>query len=246
MTLSVVIITLNEQFYLPKLLEALSKQTYKDFEVIVVDGNSEDKTVFEAQKFLGSVQNLKIIEHERGISRQRNIGTKNASGQYLLFLDADVIPTPTFLEDLISCVKKYNLDAAISYLRPISKSKLTRISTFLGSFFLFNLISVFYKNTIGADFFVKREAFEKAGGFDEELNYAEDNDLYRKLLKQGAKYKVLYKPKIYMSLRRFKKDGYAKYILKTVLSMILISLFGVKKTQKIISFEFGKHINTNE
>ena len=45
MKISIIIPTLNEQFYLPKLLAALEKQTFRDFEVTVVDGGSGDKTV---------------------------------------------------------------------------------------------------------------------------------------------------------------------------------------------------------
>ncbi len=241
MELSIIIPTLNEQFYLPKLLTALSRQTFRDFEVIVVDGKSEDKTVFEAAKFVDRIPSLKIIEGERGISRQRNLGARESKGEYLLFCDADVSPGTDFLQVLVGEVKKRNLDCGMVFPRSQSPNLGTRISVTFGSLFLFGALWPFYKNTIGADFWLRREVFEEVGGFDEGLNFAEDNDLLRRILKKGYSYRVLYKPKIYMSLRRFERDGYFKYVLKSVISMVLIAIFGIRRTQKIISFEFGRH-----
>ena len=239
--LSIIIPTLNEEFYLPKLLTALSKQTFRDFEVIVVDGKSQDKTVFEAAKFIDRVPSLKIIEGVRGISRQRNLGARESQGEYFLFFDADVVPATNFLEVLMAEIKKRRIDCGMVFPRPQSPNLGTRIAATLGSLFLFGALWPFYKNTIGADFWLRREVFEEVGGFDEELTFAEDNDLLRRILKKGYSYRVLYKPKIYMSLRRFERDGYFKYILKSVISMVLIAIFGIKRTQKIISFEFGQH-----
>lgn len=241
MKLSIVIPTFNEQFYLPQLLAALEKQTFKDFEIIIVDGHSHDKTVLVASKFKERLPNLKVIEWELGISRQRNFGARQSSAPYLLFLDADVIPSPDFLKMLLKEVAKRRLDSCISFLRPITRNPFLKLAVTLGSIFTFNLISPIYKNTIGADFFVRKEAFEKVGGFDETLVMAEDNDLLRRLLKAGFSYRVLYKPRILMSLRRFERDGYLRYLLKTLVSMVLIFFLGTQKAQRIIQFEFGSH-----
>jgi len=240
MKISIIIPTLNEQFYLPKLLAALEKQTFRDFEVTVVDGGSGDKTVFEATRFVGRL-NLKIIEDQRGISRQRNLGARESQGEYLLFLDADVVPSPAFLEILLREVERKKIDAGIAFPRPLAANPWTRIMATVGGICLFSLLFPIYKNCIGADFVVRRKAFEKVGGFDESLLFAEDNDLLQRLLKSGFSYKVLYKPKIKMSLRRFERDGYLRYTLRTLFSMILISLFGIRRTQKIVRFEFGHH-----
>lgn len=241
MKLSIIIPTLNEQFYLPQLLAALEKQSFRDFEIIIVDGKSRDKTVLEAAKFNGRLPDLRIIEGQRGISRQRNLGARESHSSYLLFLDADVIPAPSFLSVLVKEVEKRKLDSAMSFLRPITDSPFLRLGTVLIGLLTFKLIFPIYKNTIGADFFVRREAFEKVDGFDESLVIAEDNDLLRRLLKADFSYKVLFKPKIQMSMRRFERDGYLPYLLKTLVSMILIFFLGTHRAQRIIRFEFGSH-----
>ena len=89
MSLSIIIPTLNEENYVGKLLDCLCRQTYKDFEVIVVDGNSRDKTISVVEKFRKKL-NLRLIKSERGVSLQRNVGAKHSKYDRLVFFDADI------------------------------------------------------------------------------------------------------------------------------------------------------------
>ena len=91
MKLSIVIITKQEQDYLPKLLDSLKQQTFNDFEIIVSDAQSKDNT-----RKIAKEHNCKIVEG--GLpSKGRNNGVKKAKGKYLLFLDADVVLPKDFL-----------------------------------------------------------------------------------------------------------------------------------------------------
>ena len=97
---SVIIPTLNEEKFLPKLLKSLGKQTFRDFEVFVIDGGSEDKTEYVFGKHSKHLPSSKFIHSEvKNVGFQRNLGAKNASGKYLVFLDADVDVEQTFLEE---------------------------------------------------------------------------------------------------------------------------------------------------
>jgi len=88
--LSIIIPTLNEEKFLPHLLISLKEQTFKDFEIIVADNNSTDATRSIALK-----SGAKMVEG--GLpARGRNNGAKVARGEWLLFLDADVILPPGF------------------------------------------------------------------------------------------------------------------------------------------------------
>jgi glycosyltransferase involved in cell wall biosynthesis len=86
---SIVIPTLNEEVYLPKLLQDLTHQTQKSFEVIVVDGKSEDNTKEIALSFAKKLPLRFFSTPTRNVSFQRNYGSQKAKGEYLLFLDAD-------------------------------------------------------------------------------------------------------------------------------------------------------------
>ena len=88
---SIIIPTLNEEIHLPVLLESLSAQTFRGFEVIVSDSNSEDATRENALSFSNKVPKLLVItKSERNVGVARNNGAKIAAGDYLIFLDADV------------------------------------------------------------------------------------------------------------------------------------------------------------
>src|SRR3712207_1321738 len=98
--LSIIIPTLNEEHYLPPLLESLKSQRGQ-FEVIIVDGNSSDRTREVTEEFRKTFDHpLHVIKLEKpNLSLQRNTGVKNSRYDLLLFLDADVILPPGFIEE---------------------------------------------------------------------------------------------------------------------------------------------------
>src|ERR1700744_4037192 len=98
--ISIIIPAYNEEKYLPKLLYSISQQDFEGkMEVIVVDGNSEDKTIDVAKSFRKKISNLSILAlRKRGISYQRNRGAEKAKYKYLLFLDSDMILPQHFLK----------------------------------------------------------------------------------------------------------------------------------------------------
>ena len=82
---SIVIPVHNVEKYLKRTLDSVFNQTYQDFEVIVVNDGCTDKSMEIAKKY-----KAKIIDHKQvGVSEARNIGEKEAKGEYLLFLDSD-------------------------------------------------------------------------------------------------------------------------------------------------------------
>ncbi|OYT33718.1 MAG: glycosyl transferase family 2, partial [Candidatus Aenigmarchaeota archaeon ex4484_52] len=90
--LSIIIPTLNEEKYIPLLLNSIKKQTYKNYEIIVCDSHSKDKCYSIDKK---------------GPGHGRNIGAKYAKGRYLLFFDSDtIIPDKFFLFKFFRQVNK--------------------------------------------------------------------------------------------------------------------------------------------
>ncbi len=92
MNVTVIIPTLNEAARIGALLRALQAQSYAPLEIIVCDGDSDDGTPEIVRQF----ENVTLLECERGTSTQRNYGGTNASGELLIFMDADDLPSPRF------------------------------------------------------------------------------------------------------------------------------------------------------
>ena len=91
MKYSIIIPTLNEEAYIEKTIYALKHLNYpkEDFEIIVVDNGSQDRTV-ERANCAGA--NLVLYEEKRGTNMARNKGIENSSGEILVFVDADTEP----------------------------------------------------------------------------------------------------------------------------------------------------------
>ncbi len=117
--ISIIIPALNEEHYLPRLLDSIAKQGFDgELEVIVVDGGSDDKTFEKAQLYRAAIPGLRIFTAERGISRQRNYGAQKATHHNLVFLDADTELSPGALRKLAD---KFNFShdfCAIPLLTP--------------------------------------------------------------------------------------------------------------------------------
>lgn len=107
---SIVIPAYNEEKQLPNLFAALKKQTYQNFEVVVVNNNSTDKTEEIAISFADKV----IFEEKQGFSPARNRGFREASGKIIVKIDADTIPETYCLDKIVNVFKSGNDISAAS------------------------------------------------------------------------------------------------------------------------------------
>ena len=108
---SVIIPAYNAEKYLQECLNSVLNQTYKDVEVVVVNDGSTDGTKSILDTYAVRYSNIKVINTENGgVSRARNIGLDNASGEYIMFLDADDLLVANAVEILLSDLKDNNAD----------------------------------------------------------------------------------------------------------------------------------------
>lgn len=210
-----VIPTLNEERYLPKLLKCLRAQLDKDFEVIVVDGSSEDKTVEKAN-------GVKIIlSKKRNVPYQRNLGAKEARGKWLVFLDADTMIPPNYLSEIHNYILINKTCALVTtWMKPDSKEKSDRLMVGVANVILEAARLTDKPFIPGFNIVVKKRMFNKVGGFNENAKLAEDHDLAKRLVEEGCELCVMRSPKITTSLRRFRREGkleiMRKYAVATV------------------------------
>ena len=234
--LSIIIPTLNEEKYLPKLLDSIKKQTLKPHGIIVADALSKDKTREVAKTF-----GCKIV-HEKppctGPGKGRNTGEKVAEQKLLLFLDSDVILPQNFLEKALREVEEKNLDIATCFVVPLSESLIYKIGAFITNYY-FLLISNLSPHAGGYCIFIKKEIHDKIRGFDETLILGEDHDYVERASKLG-KFGFIRSVKIQISIRRLAEEGAIKTFCKYLLSEVQTLIFGKQKT-KSFGIEFGKH-----
>jgi glycosyltransferase involved in cell wall biosynthesis len=200
--ISVIIPAFNEEKFLGNCLLSLKEQDFKDFEIIVVDNNSTDKTAEIAKKF-GAIL---VSEKNQGVAFARNKGAKIAKGEILAFTDADTILPKNWLSRIKEEFKNDKNLIAFGgscefYSGPIS-ARLA--SKFLLKPFLF--LDKFFSggfNLMGCNMAMKREVFFKVGGFNEKLKLNEDVEISYRLRKIG---KIKFDPnfKVKTSGRRFR------------------------------------------
>ena len=232
--LSVIIPTLNEENYISNLLNCLKNQNYKNFEVIIVDANSNDKTKETALKFRKFLK-LKIVNTEkRNVSYQRNLGVKNSSNEKILFLDADTKISSDFLEKSLKEIEN-KIAIASPNTYPESRHPIDLIF-----FFLFRIyIRILYKiiGFNGCCLFTLKSLHNKVKGFDESIKVSEDFD-YTKRLKKYAELLLLKTVKVKVSVRRFEKNGRLRTGFKILLIGIYINLVG-KIRSNLFNYKFN-------
>lgn len=200
--ISVVIPALNEARYIEKTLKHLMLQTYKDFEVIVVDNGSTDETSEIARKYGARIIKLKTP----GLALARQTGFKAAKGDIIVSTDADTIADQNWLMKIKKEFDKdQNLVGYGGMPRLYSGPWTARLGIRYGMYPLYLLGRIFSGGwaLIGPNFAVRREAFLKVGGFNTKLVQGEDTDIAQKLQKVG---KVVLDKDFYVmaSGRRFK------------------------------------------
>ncbi|MEZ8734546.1 MULTISPECIES: glycosyltransferase family 2 protein [unclassified Vibrio] len=180
---SIVVITLNEEKRISRLMEELSVQTHQEFEVIVVDSNSEDNTREVAQAYENALPKLTVHHMEnRGVSFGRNTGASLAQYNRILFLDADVSLPRNFLAKALYELEEKKLEVAGVYM---SSKGLPLVHKFGYGLFNAGLFTTqfFFPTAIGSCIFSTKRAHDEIGGFDEEIVLCEDCDYVKRASK---------------------------------------------------------------
>lgn len=190
--ISIIIPTLNSGKTLERCLKSIKNQTYQNYEIILVDGGSEDDTLEIAEKFKAKVVNANI----KNMSKQTNIGISNSNGRYIYRVDSDVLLDPKLLEKSIEKCEEEGYDGvctnwipdeSISFwarVRKIEKESYVKHLNYVGAI-------KYDKNVAGATF-LRRDVIDSVGGFEENVpTFGEDFALFNKLAKSKFHFGVI-------------------------------------------------------
>jgi uncharacterized protein (TIGR00661 family) len=236
--LSIIIPTYNEEEYLPKLLYSIKEQDFKDYEIIVADARSRDKT-----REIAESAGCKVISG--GLPAVgRNNGAKIAEGEYLLFLDSDVILSAGYLKSAIKEFEEKGLGIAITQIIPLSDKNVDKALHKFANFFMKRTESIKPHGAGCYGILTTKVLHKDAQGFDECLDFGEDSDYIERIGKEST-FKVLRNPRLLVSTRRLEKEGLKDLAFKYTKSTIY-DFRGKKISAEELDYKFGHEKDEKE
>jgi glycosyltransferase involved in cell wall biosynthesis len=184
MTVSVVVPAHNEEKLLAESLRRirLAMRSFGEAgwrtELIVCDNNSTDRTAALAAEAGAKV----VFEPINQISRARNAGAAAATGDWLVFVDADSYPSPELLSDVVDAVQRGNVVAGGATVA-IDTRRVALRAAVAG----WNVISRLTRWAAGSFIFCETATFRRVGGFSQSLYAAEEIDLFRRLKREARR-----------------------------------------------------------
>lgn len=238
--LSIIIPAYNEEKYIrPCLQSVFALKKISDCEVIVVNNASTDGTEFIVKNNFPEVK--LINEPRKGLTIAYNRGAKEAKGEILVFVDADVVLPKDHLEKILKEFKKNPKLVALSgpYIYKDGDFFAKLISSLAILFIAFPAELIFNRLlNLGAGITsgnsaIKKEAFEKIGGFNENIFYGLDTDLTLRIRKIG-KVRYNFFLRVESSSRRLKKEGTLITLFRYIVNLIWPYIFGRPFTKNYI------------
>lgn len=206
--ISIIIPTLNEEQCIGKLLSFLKNHNQREeFEVIVVDGASQDNTATICNSF--SIRIIKSAETSR--AHQMNEGAKLAKGEIFYFVHADAIPPKSFVDDIFNTTSSGYESGCYRFEFLNKPTPLLYINDFCTRFP--------FKWCRGGDqtLFISRKLFDQLGGFNEKFVIMEDYEMLDRIMDLST-FKVMPKP-VLVSSRKYSHNSYMKVQLTNLKAM---------------------------
>ncbi len=243
MKISIVVPSYNQGQFIEETLKSIFNQSYKNYQVIVIDGRSQDKTIKILKRYQKKYPEKLtwISEKDKGQTEAINKGLKLAKGEILTYLNSDDLYEKNTLTEAVDFFKK-NPQAKIIY----GQGKfINEKGRYLGNYKTqhpdFN--SLFKECVISQPtVFFTKEVYEKIGEFDENFNYAMDYDYWIRMVK---KYQFYYAEKViaYTRLHKNSKTSQSEQVFKEILK-VLKKNYGKVSDQAIFNYVYVKEKNS--
>lgn len=261
---SVVIPAYNCARYLSDTLASVFTQTFRSYEVILVNDGSPDTTEIEGIVGQFPGQLVYIPQEHRGASAARNTGTERARGEFVAYLDGDDLWLPNYLTDQKKFIDDHNCDlvsadammfgdtpnAGQSYMQ-----WLNTVASPEGNVSFIDLVSSRI-NLITSGILVRRDAVIELGMFDESIRRAQDFDLWLRLARHGSR--LMYQQKVLL-MYRCHRDGLTGDAVNSIDRELRVlnridSCYDLSATERAqfmpvinnrraaLEFELGKHL----
>lgn len=226
MSITAVIPTYNSEKYIQGTIESLLHQTLPTDQIIVVDDGSSDCTIEKIKKIQENYPMINLIQlsENTGAANARNVGVEHANSEWILFMDSDDIAHPTLAEELLSHLENLNKGyASVTYklahsnYRHMNEQGIIIDELYYGQQYNSEeaLGYLLVRNTIAttSGVLIKRDAFQKIGGFQRQYRYSQDWDLWLRIAKNSG---IAHVEKTLIDIRRHENNlsGNIKDMLK--------------------------------
>jgi len=238
---SIILVTYKSGTYLKKCLDSIFKISYPNFEVVILDNNSSDKSIDLLKKYKEKYDNkinLILSSQNLGYAKGNNLAIKKSSGDLIFIVNPDTIVSKEFLEPLVKEITSTDVVVVqpLVYLFDKKTINLTgKVTHYLGFDWLkdFNQVNVPKRQAItsfsGSGVLIKKKQFIQMGGFDELFfMYYEDTDLSWKF--NLINRKIVFTPKSILF------HDY-KYVPKEIYQPLKIKLFYIERNRLITLYK---------
>ena len=192
--ISVVLCTYNRETYLKKAIDSIVEQTFKNWELLVVDDGSKDNTFEIVNHYLQEFRNIRYLKHKnRQLGYSRNAGIQASFGKYITFIDSDDAYKPDHLESRLKYMQSHpEIDL-------IEGGFFSEEEIFVADYFQRGQIINLRECVLGPTFFGKRQVFFELQGFND-IYFGEDTDFWERAEKTFKTQKIT-EPQTYIYTR---------------------------------------------
>lgn len=225
--ISIIVPVYNVENYLEKCIDSILNQTFKNFELILVDDGSTDRSGEICEKYKDNDSRVRVFHNiNKGVSFSRNFGINKAIGNYLMFCDSDDFVSETWIEELYKYILLYPnswINCNI-YRMDYDTKEVSIIDNYLDNLAIID-ISEYYKTIrLGISGSVCNKIFNKKIinkfriYFNDSISYGEDVEFTIDYLKYTDKIIIINKPLYYYV--RYKEDTLSKKYFENKLDLL--------------------------
>ena len=191
--ISVIMSCFNSEKHVKSSVESILKQTYEDFEFLIIDDCSTDDTFNILKKYEAKDKRVKVFKNSKnlGLTKSLNILIKKSKGLFIARQDADDISKSDRLEYQIKFLQSSNFRCCTTRAKIKGSQKLIPKYSYI---FPNNIIAKFKNPFIHGTLLIEKSLMIKMGGYDERFVYSQDYKLFSDLLSKKEKVKIIKEP----------------------------------------------------
>ncbi len=238
MKVSIITATYNSEASIASALKSVFSQSYLNLELVVIDGNSKDKTVSVIKKLYTRPAEI-ISEKDKGIYDALNKGICKATGDIIGFVHSDdFLASPEVISEIVAAFHNYDVDGVYGDLQYVHKEDTSKVIRYWKS-------EQFYPHILGKGWmpahptlFLKREVYEKHGLFNLDYKIAADYDLMLRIFSDTA-LKFHYLPQVVTKMRvgGASNRSLKNIKLKSTEDLRALRTNGIKSPLKVLGYK---------